>query len=556
MGTTAVRFRAVSAPDFRPNSDFSKGWNFADVWEFNAAKFPDATAIEQGKRSYKWSEMNARANGVAQTLINAGATRNDKVAQYMHNCVEYMESLFALFKASFVPVNTNYRYTENELLYLWDNSDAVAVIFHATYTEQCAALRDRCPKVKTWIWVDDGTTPCPDWAINYESAAASHAPNVAPPWKRSGDDMYFLYTGGTTGMPKAVMWRHEDLLHALDQPSRVKFPNAVDITWLNERLAKPGPKNLPGAPLMHGTAAFNAIWAWTLAGSVVTLEGRSFNAAEFLDTIEQHRANSITIVGDAFGRPIVDALDKEPNRWDLSSLKFVFSSGVMWSADNKAGFLRHCKQVTIIDSLGSSEAVGMASSSTSSDAAADTAHFKLSANTRVLTEDGREVVPGSGERGRVAIKGWTPIGYYKDEVKSANTFVTFNGVRYSIPGDWAEVEADGTVKLLGRGSQCINTGGEKVYPEEVEETLKTHADVEDAAVVGVPHERFGESIVALVEPRTGAQPDAETLIAHAKESLAGYKAPRTVLFVDSVNRAPNGKLDYRALKELALSRLS
>ncbi len=546
----------MSEPVFAPMSDLSRGWNFADIWEHHSERFSGSLAQEQGDRKFTWAETNARANGVAATLIAKGATQNDKVAQYMHNCIEYMESMFALFKASLVPVNTNYRYTDSELLYLWDNSDAVAVIFHGTYADRCATLRSQCPKIKVWLWVDDGTGPCPEWAVDYETAAASHPENVRTPWQRSGDDMYFLYTGGTTGMPKAVMWRQDDMLHALDQPSRIKFPDGVDSEFVANRVVKPGPKNLPGAPLMHGTAAFNAMWAWTLAGCVVTLVGRSFDSVEFLDTIQNHRANSITIVGDAFGRPILDALDKEPSRWDLSSLKFVFSSGVMWSAENKAGILRHCNQVTIIDSLGSSEAVGMASSTTSADAKSDTAHFKLSDNTRVLTEDGREVVPGSGERGRVAIKGYTPVGYYKDEEKSAKTFMMINGVRYSIPGDWAEVELDGTVKLLGRGSQCINTGGEKVYPEEVEETLKRHADVEDVAVVGIPHERFGESIVALVQPRTGSTPQVDDLIGHTKESLAAYKAPRSILFVESVNRAPNGKLDYRALKDLALSRLS
>ncbi len=556
IALTFLRLSLVTTPPLFSNSDLSKGWNFADVWEFHAARFPDAPAQEQGDRLYTWGEMNTRANGIANTLLQRGAKRQDKVAQYLHNCPEYMESMFALYKVSLVPVNTNYRYTDDELLYLWDNSDAVAVIFHAAYTDRCQALRDRCPNIKAWIWVNDGTTQCPDWAIDYEVAAMSHPQNIVAPWKRSGDDYFFLYTGGTTGMPKAVMWRQDDVFCALDIPSRHPLPAKPNYELLAKRCSKPGPKNLPGAPLMHGTGAFNAIWVMCLAGVIVTLEGRGFSAVELLDTVHRHRINSLTIVGDAFGRPIVDALDGEPNRWDISSLRFIFSSGAMWSAENKAGFLRHNDHIIIIDSLGSSEALGMAAATTSATDAIETARFKLSKNTRIVTEQGNDVVPGSGERGRVAIRGRTPVGYYKDEAKSAATFIVIDDIRYSIPGDWAEVDADGTVKLLGRGSQCINTGGEKVYPEEVEEVLKQHAMVADAAVIGVPHERFGESIIALVQLKPGKSVEENELTDHVKKHLAAYKAPRAILYVDSVDRAANGKLDYRALTDTALSRLS
>ena len=289
---------------------------------------------------------------------------------------------------------------------------------------------------------------------------------------------------------------------------------------------------------------------------MVTLVDRSANWEELLDTVEREKVGAMTIVGDAFAKPILRALDAEPDRWDISSLRVVVSSGVIWASETKAGLLRHNARLIMIDSLGSSEAIGMASNTTTVDSSdTGTAKFALGPNTKVLTEDGREVLPGSGERGRVALRGRTPIGYYKDEKKTADTFVLHDGVRWSIPGDWAEVEADGTLKLYGRGSQCINTGGEKVYPEEVEEALKLHPSVNDAAVVGVPDERFGEAITALVEVHEGDSLDEAALIAHVKERLAHYKAPKRCLPIVTVGRAANGKLDYKSLKANALAQL-
>ncbi|CAN0163422.1 unnamed protein product, partial [Phaeothamnion confervicola] len=463
----------------------STGWNLAEIWERNADRFPDAVAQVQGTRAFTWSEFDRRADGIAGTLLAAGARHDDKVAHYLYNCPEYLESLFGMFKAGLVPVNTNYRYTDDELVYLWTNADAVAVVFHGTFTERCAALRDRVPLVHTWIWVDDGSEPCPAWAIPYETAAASATERVIAPWGRSPDDLYILFTGGTTGMPKGVMWRQDDLVASLDAPSKRPLPVAPGWAEFDERIAKPGPRNMPAAPLMHGTGAFNAMWNLVLGGSIITGTSRHFDAAELLDTVVEHRVNSMSIVGDAFAKPILRALDAEPDRWDISSLRVIVSSGVMWAAATKAGLLRHNNRLIMVDSLGSSEAIGMASNTVSADAPANdtkTATFRLGPNAKVLTEDGREVQPGSGEQGLVALRGRTPMGYYKDEAKSASTFITFEGVRWSIPGDWAEVEADGTVRLFGRGSQCINTGGEKVYPEEVEEALKQHPSVADAAV--------------------------------------------------------------------------
>lgn len=525
------------------------------MWERIADQRPDEIVQIQGDRVFTWREFDRRADGIAATLLAGGAQHQDKVAHYLYNCPEFMESMFAMYKAGLAPVNTNYRYTDDELEYLWDNSDAVAVVFHGTFTDKCAAMRSRTPRVRTWIWVDDGSAPCPEWAIDYEVAATSSTQRTLAPWGRSGDDLYLLYTGGTTGFPKGVMWRQDDVVGSLDASSKVKLPAEPGWDVFDERIAKPGPRVMPAAPLMHGTGAFNTMSALMAAGSVVTMVGRHFDPVELLDTVQQHKVQGMSIVGDAFAKPILRALDAEPDRWDFSSMRVIVSSGVIWSAESKAGLLRHNERLIMVDSLGSSEALSMANNTTKAGAATKTAKFMLGPDTKVLTEDGRAVLPGSGERGRVAMRGRVPLGYYKDPVKSAGTFVEYEGARWSIPGDWAEVEADGTLKLYGRGSQCINTGGEKVYPEEVEEALKLHPTVDDAAVVGVPDDRFGEAITALVQLHAGATLDEAALIAHVKEHHAAYKAPKRVLEVPTIGRAANGKLNYRNLTEEALRRL-
>ncbi|MFM8530105.1 MAG: AMP-binding protein [Ilumatobacteraceae bacterium] len=530
-------------------------WNFADVWEEIARLQPDAPAQTHRGSTVSWTTFERRAEAVARHLADAGARSQDKVAQYLHNGTHYLETLFACFKAGLVPVNTNYRYTADELVYLWDNSDAVAVVFHGCFTDVIEPLRDRLPRVTTWLWVDDGSGPCPTWAVDHERVASTDVGTDTRDWDRSGDDLLLLYTGGTTGMPKGVMWRQEDLFLNLDSANRNRLPERRDFAALRARTAKPGPRNLPAAPLMHGTGLFNAMSNLIVGGCIVTMTGRRFDPAEMLDTIDAERVNSTSIVGDAFAKPILRALDENPGRWSMSSLRVIVSSGVMFSAETKAGLLRHNDRLIIAETLGSSEAIGMSQNTTTSAGTSGTARFALGPNTRVLTEEGREVRPGSDELGRVALRGHTPSGYYKDPVKSAATFQIIDGVRWSIPGDWARVDADGTVHLLGRGSQCINTGGEKVYPEEVEEVVKLHPDVADVAVVGVPDERFGQAITALVEPLPGRTIDEAAIVAHVKQHLAAYKAPKRVITIDSVGRASNGKLDYKALTSRAVEAL-
>ena len=533
------------------------GWNYAELWETIAEQIPDAPAQIQGSRSIAWGEWDRRANGVAHTLLAADLAEQDKVAQYLHNCPEYLESMYAAWKAGLVPVNTNSRYTDDELVYLWDNADAVAVVFHGAFTEHVERVRDRVPRVRLWLWVDDGSGPCPPWAMPYEEAAAAHPGRVEAPWGRSGDHLYMLYTGGTTGMPKGVMWRVDDHIRnviAMGVNPRYR-EDPVDYGVTRDHVTRPGLVGLPACPLMHGTGCMTQLIVLSGGGCVVTLENPHLDIAELFDTIEANRVNTIAIVGDAFAKPMLRALDAEPERWDLSSLIVIASSGVMFSESSKAGLIRHLPQVMIVDAFSSSEAIGMGQSVTAAGVDAGTAKFSLGANTKVFTDDHREVVPGSGEIGKVAVGGYQPIGYYKDPDKTAATFLTVDGKRYSVPGDFATVEADGSITLLGRGSVCINTGGEKVFPEEVEEVLKLHPTVADAVVVGVPDDRFGEAITAVVQLEPDAVLDHDDLVHAVKEKLAGYKAPKSVVAIDTIGRAPNGKVDYKRLRQYAMATL-
>jgi fatty-acyl-CoA synthase len=532
------------------------GWNFADAWEIVAQQIPDETAQVHGDTRFTWREFDERANGVAQALLDGGAAEQDKVAQYLYNGTEYLESMYGAWKVGLVPINTNYRYTDDELVYLWDNADCQAVVFHGSFAEIIERIRPKVPKVRTWLWVDDGSGPCPEWALPYEKAAAAGTSEaVRAPWGRNGDQLLMLYTGGTTGMPKGVMWRQDDLFATLVGtfwPAMSELADGeADYELVRKNVTGPGPVGMPACPLMHGTGNFTQLAVLAMGGSVVTLTKRSFDVDELLDTIDREGVNQIAIVGDAFAKPMVRALDANPGRWTLSSLMAMTSSGVMWSEETKKRLLEYNPNMVLMDAFSSSEALGMGVSLSGGGNAAKTAKFTLGPNTKVIDEVGNDIEPGSGQIGRVAVGGRQPVGYYKDPDKSAATFLLLDGKRYSVPGDYAQVEADGTLTILGRGSVCINTGGEKVFPEEVEEALKLHPSVRDAVAVGVPDEKFGEAITAVVEPADGAEIDEAAIIAHVKGQLAAYKAPKRVLTVPTIGRAPNGKVDYKRLKQHA-----
>src|SRR5438552_1298378 len=529
-------------------------WSLATAFESVCDALPDRIALVQGERSVSWRSFDDRAARIAAAFSAAGLKPDAKVASYLYNCNEYTEALYGTFKMRSGPVNVNCRDLEDELVYVRENADAEALLFHGSLGDQVAKIRDRAPLVKLWIQVDDGS-PHQEFAVEYEDLLARHEPMDRI--ERSGDDLYFLYTGGTTGMPKGVMWRNADLFGVLGDGAyplvgKTRPDTMAEVGTVAKALVDAGANrvHLPASPLMHGTGAFTSFQALLLGAAVVTLVGRHFDAHELWETVQRERVTQMAIVGDAFAKPMLRALEEAEARgtpYDVSSLQLIISSGVMWSAEVKHGLMERGAFVCF-DSLGSSEGVGFAGSISVPGSEQRTAKFAIGTHTKVFDETGAEDVPGSGKVGRLAVGGNIPVGYYKDREKSDATFLVIGGSRCSVPGDFASVEADGTITLLGRGSVVINSGGEKIYPEEVEEAVKLHPSVADCLVVGVPDERFGEAVTAVVSLRPAARATPEDLaagdLAAALESLARFKRPRRFVIVDEVVRGPNGKADY------------
>ncbi|MYD42388.1 MAG: acyl-CoA synthetase [Gammaproteobacteria bacterium] len=536
--------------------------HFANAWESVAQEQPQKTALICGDNEVTWADYDRRAACLADLLAKHGLGHNSKVGIYAHNSNEYVEAQYATFKIGGCPVNVNYRYKADELIYLLENSDAEALFFQGCYAARIWEIRSRLPNVKLFVQIDDGTESLLDEAIEYERGIREAAPR--PPEAHSPDDVYMLYTGGTTGMPKGVMYSHGQFIGVmLSSLKLLDLPNPADtselaqvVRTLNE--SELAPIALPACPLMHGTG----MWLGTMVpllqgGTVVTISKLGLDPHLIWSEIERNKVSNVVIVGDAFARPMLEALNdaKSAGRgYDITSLQQITSSGVMWSREVKQGLLEH-HDMTLLDAMGSTEG-GMGSSVATRDAPADTAKFKLQAGVKVFDDHDEEIEPGSGDVGKLATSGLVPIGYYKDEEKSAATFRTVNGVRYSFPGDFATIEADGSITLLGRGSNCINTAGEKVYPEEVEEALKKHPAVNDCLVVGVADERFGQRIVALASLREGELIEETALIDFSREHLAGYKLPKQLLLLDEVRRAPNGKADYKWAKQTAERQLN
>ncbi|GAA4744665.1 AMP-binding protein [Actinomycetospora chibensis] len=516
------------------------GWNFAEVWEAAAEAAPERTALVHDGRSRSWSELDRRADGLARGLLDAGLGHQDVVALALYNGPAYLEAAFAAMKAGLVPVNTNYRYGPDELVHLWTDSGARAVVFHGELVAVVEQTRARVPDVALWVHVDDGTGECPAWATPYADLARPASERTRGPWGVSGDDRIVIYTGGTTGLPKGVVWRQHDLYRISDV---AHDPDEPDLDHVRSRVEeKVGPVGLPASPLMHGTGFVFASTLLSRGGTVVTLGERRLDVPGLLRTIAEQHVSALCIVGDAFARPIVDELDAHPGDYDVSGLRAVSSSGMVWSDGVKQRLLAHAPEAVLVDLLNSSEASGMGRSVTSARGAGRTGRFRAGKNTIVIDDENRVIEPGTGGVGRVAVRGILPLGYHNDPVKTAATFPTVDGERVSVPGDWARVEDDGSVTLLGRGSTSINTGGEKVFGEEVEDALRSHPDVVDAVVVGVPDERFGARVAAMVA--AVAPVEEADLIAHVRGRLAAYKAPRHVLIRDSVGRGPHGKADH------------
>jgi fatty-acyl-CoA synthase len=531
-----------------------QGWNFGDILEtVEGVVPPDRPAYVHGERVISWRDAARRSNNLARALLERGAQVGDKVAFYMRNRPEYCETLAACFKARLTHVNVNYRYTPEEVFYIFDNSDATVVVYGAEFRSNIAAIRDRLPKVRTYVEVGGDVA---GFAEAFEALAETGV-GARLDVGRSPEDQFFIYTGGTTGMPKGVMWTHHAIRDVGQQAARKLGPVPEDYEQLAEATkVAPVPVAVIGPPLMHGTGLLTAMATTLAGGTVVTLPSPTFSAVEMLDAAHAWRGTSLAIVGDPFARPLVEALDAEPGRWDLTSVERIGSSGVMWSLEVKRGLLRHMPQAVLSDAFSSSEALGMGVSLMTAAGEVQTAKFAIGERARVFTEDGTEVEPGSGVAGLLHLGEPNPIGYYKDADKSARTFKTLHGQRWSVPGDWCLVEADGSLTLLGRGSACINTAGEKVFPEEVEEALKTHPAIEDALVIGLPDPRWGQSVTAVVRLRDGEGLDEAALQAHCRRTLAGYKTPKRIVAGDVQLRAPNGKADYGAARSFAQSVLT
>ena len=524
-------------------------WNFAAAWLGIAGVAPDREAIVCGDRRLAWGDFAERARRLSWHFAAEGLVASDKVAIDLTNRPEYLETFFAALLLGCVPVNVNYRYVADEVHYVLDNSDAKLVVFGADQAKTVARAAKRIQKPWRPRLLEVGGA--------YEHAIASASPPTVavPDHVPSGDDLIFVYTGGTTGMPKGVMWRNEDLyvgLWAVSHPTRPEPPDPVESAKEGRRAGV----LLPVAPLMHGTGMNLTLATLAGGGTVVLVDRTGLDPELVWDTVERERVANLAIVGDVFAKPLLAALDAQPDRWDLSSLRGITSSGVLFSPDTKRGLLAHMTRLGIVDTLGATEGLGPSSTARADDETIEPARFRISDRIRVVDEHtGRDVTPGSGEVGFVAMGGHLPVGYYKDPAKTAATWRVLDGKRYSIPGDYATVDVDGTVQLLGRGSASINTGGEKVYPDEVEVVLRKHKSVFDCVVLGVPHPRFGEQVVALVQVTENHYIDDAELKAWCRPKLAGYKAPREFLFVDSLDRSASGKAPLKKLRAVAMERL-
>ena len=530
-------------------------WNLGDVLDRVCQTIdPALPALIHGATTITWGELDRRSNNLARALIDGGAGPGDKVAFYMRNRAEYTQTFAACLRARLTHININYRYREQELHYILDNSDAVALVYAAEFRDQVAELRPNLPKLTQYIEVsDDGTIA--DFAVQFEdlATAGEGAPLAI---ERSPDDELFIYTGGTTGMPKGVVWRAGEFYAALLEVGKVLGPVPADLDELTARLQEEGRGaiSIPACPLMHGTGFAGMVSNLMSGGTLVTLTAPSFDADEVWKTVAAHKVERMSIVGDAFGKPLVKALQEGAADLDLSSLVMMTSSGVMWSTEVKRALLEFIPHLALIDSFGASEGLGFGTSIMTAAGESRTGRFAINDLAKVFDDDGVEVTPGSEREGWLGVGGPLPLGYYKDPEKSATVFREFGGKRYSVPGDRCKVDTDGSIIFLGRGSVCINTGGEKVFPEEVEEVLKTHPAIEDALVVGVPDEKWGQAVTAVVV--SADTPDEAALRAHVNERLAGYKVPKRVLAAGIELRAANGKADYAGARDFAIAALA
>ncbi len=523
-------------------------FNLADLFEAAADAFGDLEYIVADGQRRTYGQMEQRANRLAHHLAAQGIGSGDHVGIYALNSVEWVETAWAVFKLRAVWININYRYVEDELRYLFSNSDLTALVHQRQYSPHVAKLLPELPGLRHVVVIDDDSLepdPVHD-AVDYEQAMAGASPDrdFGP---RSPGDHYVLYTGGTTGMPKGVVWRHEDVFYALGGGVDALTNERVDRL---EQMAEKGLGGqltfLPIAPLMHGATQW-AVMGQSFVGNKIVLVPK-FEPHEVWGLVQSERVNAVMITGDAMGRPLIEALDDPGASYDLSSLISLTSSAALFSATVKDEFFRHFPNLIMTDAVGSSESGNNGLSIIKAGGTAMKSGPTVSSlgGTVVFDEDLNPVEPGSGVTGKIARSGNIPVGYYNDPVKTAEVFLTVRNQRYVMPGDFATVEADGSITLLGRGSICINSGGEKIFPEEVESVVRSHPAVMDAIVVGAADERWGQRVAVIVQSRAGQDaPSLEEIQEHCRSHIAGYKVPRQLHVVDSIVRSPAGKPDYR-----------
>ncbi|MCA1833376.1 MAG: acyl-CoA synthetase [Actinomycetota bacterium] len=518
-------------------------FNLADIFESVVDAVADRTALVVGDRSLTYSEIDARSNRIAHHLLASGVKAGNHVGMYLYNGFPYVEGLLACLKIRAIPINVNYRYVEGELKYIFDEADLVALFHQREFSQRVVAVRS--PKMHTLVVVDDESDVPFEGSVEYEEALNAGSPDrdFAP---RSQDDLFIIFTGGTTGMPKGVMWRHEDLFFAaLGGGNPTMDPISKPEEQAEIARQRYALSQFPVPPLIHGAAQLAVLIGFNW-GDTVTLIPR-FDAHAAWRAVEDNKVNTMTIVGDAMARPLADALEEK--QYDTSTLMYFGSTGAVLSEAVKEQLRTLLPNSIIAENFGATETGFQGGEAFG----AGSRHYMMNERTAVLDEDLKPVVPGSGAVGRLALKRYIPLGYYKDPEKTAATFVEVNGERWVIPGDMAVVEADGIVTVLGRGSVCINSGGEKIYPEEVESAVKGHPDVYDVVIVGVPDDRWGERVAAVVQPRPGKSPTLEAIQDFCSPLIARYKVPREIHLVDQVQRQPSGKPDYPWAKAVATS---
>jgi acyl-CoA synthetase (AMP-forming)/AMP-acid ligase II len=539
--------------------------NLALAMEALAGAYPDRECIATPARRLSYTTVAERARRLGSVLHAHGLgcrreraalanheSGQDHVGICMLNCPEYVETMLGCYRARVAPFNVNYRYVDEELVYLLEDADAVGLVYQGRYAPPLARIRGRLPRLRLLLQVDDGSGEALlPGALDYEQALAEASP-AGPPVTPSSDDLYVIYTGGTTGAPKGVLWRQEDIYHAAMTGSAPGLRGAESLEQLVAE-AETGSfmRMLPVPPLMHGAAQWVSFGTLHKGGTLV-MQARPerLDPEDIWGTVEREGVNFLTIVGDAFARPLLDELDRR--RYDLSRLFVIGSGGAILSPHHKQALLERLPHVTVVDGFGASETGAQGSQASRSGEAASSGTFNM-LNTVVLREDLSELLaPGAGEIGWLGRAGSVPLGYFKDAAKTGRTFPVVGGTRYAVPGDHARLAADGSIVVLGRGSVSINTGGEKVYAEEVEQVLRQHPAVYDAVVVGTPDARFGEQVTAVVQPRPGTRPTGEELAAFAGQRLARYKLPKTTVIVDEMVRSPSGKPDYRWAKARAM----